>query len=115
MHEMAIAMSLLEVAEAEARKRGCAHISRLTVHYGQISGIMPEALELAFQVLTSAGPHANAELTLVMIPLKLKCAFCNTEFSGQESAFSPCPACGEEFGHSVIEGKELLLAHLEAC
>lgn len=111
---MSIAVSLLEIAEAEAKSQGCAKLRRLVVHYGQISGVMPEALELAFATLIADTPHEGASLDLVMLPLRLKCPFCETIFSGAESIFAPCPNCGEEFGHNVEQGKELLLATIEA-
>ena len=111
---MAIAASLLEIAEVEAKAQNCMKLRRLTVHYGQISGIMPEALELAFAALVAGTPHEGAKLDLVMLPLRLKCPFCQTVFSGADSIFVPCPTCGEEFGHHIEQGKELLLARLEA-
>lgn len=114
MHEMAIAISLLDIAEAEAKAQGCAKLRRLIVHYGQIAGIMPEALELAFSTLIAGTKHENAKLELIMVPLRLKCPFCHTVFSASDSIFTPCPNCGEEFGHIVEQGKELLLARLEA-
>lgn len=114
MHEMSIAASLLAIAEEEAKAGGCEKLQSLTVHYGQISGIMPEALQMAFAALIAGTQHEGAQLNLVMVPLRLKCAFCQTVFTDVESAFTPCPNCGEEFGHSVEAGTELLLAHLEA-
>jgi hydrogenase nickel incorporation protein HypA/HybF len=27
--------------------------------------------------------------------------------------FAPCPACGEEIGHTVVSGKELYIEYLE--
>lgn len=114
MHEMSIATSLLEIAETEAKAQGCSRLLKLEVRYGQISGIMPDALQLAFTALTSGSPHEGAILELVRVPLRLKCLFCGTVFSGGEGQFTPCPKCGEEFGHNVEQGKELLLASLEA-
>lgn len=116
MHEMSIAVSLLEMAREEAARLGCSRLLAVTVHYGQISGIMPEALELAFQALIQNSPHADCRLNLVMLPLRLRCPFCQTVFGGedQEALFQPCPHCGETFGHIVEQGKELLLARVEA-
>ncbi len=116
MHEMSIAASLLEMAETEAAKANCRHLVKVTVHYGQISGIMPEALQFAFAALTAGTPHANCRLELVMLPLRLRCPFCGTRFGGENQAdvFQPCPQCGEAFGHIVEQGKELLLARVTA-
>lgn len=116
MHEMSVAMNIWEMAQEAASRAGCKHIVSLTVQYGQISGIMPEALKMAFQALIQDTSEANASLILEMIPLNLKCPFCGTQFSGKSSAdiFMPCPKCGESFGHTVETGKELILARIEA-
>lgn len=116
MHEMSVAINLLELAEQEAKNRGCQRLVGVTVQYGQISGIMPEALKLAFKAATQGTLHANASLTLEMLPLRLRCPFCQTVFGGRQDAdlFAPCPGCGEDFGHIVEQGKELLLSRVEA-
>lgn len=116
MHEMSIAQSLLELAEAEARANGCARLISIRVEYGAISGVMPEALRLCFQALVAETRHAGASLELQEIPLKLQCPFCGAVFggAGQDSLWEPCPGCGESFGHTVIQGRELLLSRIEA-
>lgn len=116
MHEMAIAQSLLEIAEEEARKNHCNKITMITVDYGTLAGIMPEALSLAVEALVKDTIHENLVLNLKKIPAKLRCPFCNETFGGEdaEAIWQPCPACGESFGHIVEQGKELLLSHLEA-
>lgn len=116
MHEMAIAENLLELALNEARSRGCSRLLVLTVQYGQISGVMPDALRLAFQILVSDTAHAKAELILEELPLRLRCPFCQHRFEPGEndSIFQPCPSCGEDFAQIVEQGRELLLTSIEA-
>lgn len=116
MHEMAIAASILELAQSEAAACGCSRLLAVSVQHGQLSGIMPEALELAFRALAAGTPNEGARLHLERLPLRLRCAFCGSRFGGegQEALHMPCPGCGEEFGHIIEQGKELLLARVEA-
>lgn len=116
MHEMSIAMSLLELAKAEAEKQRRKRIISLRVEYGAISGIMPDALDFCFKALVAGTIHENANLELVCLPLRLKCPLCGHVFGGEgkEALWEPCPKCGEFFGHIVEQGKELILARLEA-
>lgn len=116
MHEMSIAQSLLDLALSEARARGCQRLAAVTVAYGQIAGVMPEALDMAFQVLIADTPHKGARLILEELPLRLRCPFCKHRFEpGADSGiFQPCPSCGEDFGHIVEQGRELLLMSVEA-
>lgn len=113
---MSIAMNLLEMAEAEIREKGCDRIERVKVLLGVLSGVMPEALDLCFQALIEFTPHKGARLEIESVPVRLRCPFCQAVFSGdgQAALLSPCPSCGEEFGHIVESGKELLLARVEA-
>ncbi len=117
MHEMAVAQSLMAVALQEAARQNCGRILALRVDYGAIAGIMPEALEFCFQSLVAGTPHEGAVLELRRLPLKLRCAMCNARFGGEEqdALWQPCPQCGEEVGHIVEQGRELLLARLEAA
>lgn len=117
MHEMSIAMSLLDMAEEEARKRGLARITKIRVEYGVLGGIMADAFNLCFEALCAERGHDRIELELVRIPLKLRCHFCGHVFGGEsrEDQWQPCPACGEILGHIVEQGTELVLARLEAC
>lgn len=105
------------MAEDEAAKNGCKRIIAITVHYGQIAGIMPEALQFAFDALTANSIHSGARLNLVKLPLRLRCPFCQAIFGGEDNTaiFEPCPKCGEVFGHIVEQGKELILARVEAA
>lgn len=116
MHEMAVAESLLELAQDVAQSQGCARLERVCVEYGALAGVMPEALELCFEALTQGTPHQGARLELICLPLKLRCLFCGTVFGGQgqEERFAPCPGCGEAVAHAVEQGKELRLREVEA-
>lgn len=117
MHEMALAENLLELALAEARKAGCDRLLAARVEYGPLAGIMPEALALCFEAVAREAGQQQARLTLVALPLLLRCPFCQAEFGGKDrdAIWQPCPQCGGEFGHIVLQGRELVLARIEAA
>ncbi|MDR1777246.1 MAG: hydrogenase maturation nickel metallochaperone HypA [Desulfovibrio sp.] len=122
MHEMALAQSLLSMAEEEIARCSCSRLLMVRVEYGALAGLMPEALRCCFEMLTSGTPHAQARLELVRLPLRLRCPFCGTTFGedGEEDSdarnalAAHCPGCGELFGHIVEQGKEMLLSRIEA-
>lgn len=115
MHEMSLAISLLEIAEEEAAKNGCNKLLRICVNYGAFSGVMPEALDFCLKTLLAQTVHKDAVFELVETPLKLRCAMCNASFGGQNAIWQACPHCGEEGGHIVEEGRDLILSRIEAC
>lgn len=116
MHEMSVASSLFDLALEEMKKRGCERLTRVVAEYGDLAGIMPEALSLCFELLARETQHKDAELELIRLPLRLRCPDCGARFGGQgkDALWEPCPECGESFGHIVEQGKELLLSRIEA-
>ncbi len=117
MHEMSITDSLLGMVREELARHGAQKLILVRVRYGPLANLVPEAMEMAFEVLTAGTEFEGAKLELAATPLVLGCTACGREFSpegGSPSPFVPCPACGAELGHSVISGRELYLDHLEA-
>ena len=115
MHELSIAQSLLAIIQEEMQKHGMPRLSSVKVKYGRLSAVVPDALAMSFEALTMDSPLAGARLDTEEIPLVLRCRACDKQFSPETSdyVFAPCPACGEELGHSVVSGKELYIEYLE--
>lgn len=115
MHEMSIAMSLLDIISQEMEKHGAQTLKLVRVKHGRLTQLVPNSLYFAFEVLTKGTPLENAKLELDEVPLKVACCACGTEFEPDEEhvLIMPCPNCGEEFGHTILCGKELYLDHLE--
>ncbi|MDR2573179.1 MAG: hydrogenase maturation nickel metallochaperone HypA [Desulfovibrio sp.] len=117
MHEMALAQSLLSLAEEELLRCNRTRLVMARIEYGVLAGVMPEALRCCFEMLTRGTAHEQARLELVSLPLRLKCPLCGATFGGEsrEALVTPCPGCGELFGHIVEQGKEMILSRIEAA
>jgi hydrogenase nickel incorporation protein HypA/HybF len=50
MHELSIAMSILDGAEEEAENRGGGRLSAIYVKVGSLSGVVPDALLAAYEL-----------------------------------------------------------------
>ncbi|MBQ9405580.1 MAG: hydrogenase maturation nickel metallochaperone HypA [Desulfovibrio sp.] len=116
MHEMSIAQSLLQMAEDEMTRSGCTRLEKIWVTLGAICGVEPESLKVCFDILVRDTAYAEAKLHIIKLPLRLRCSSCGNIFGGegQDALWMPCPACGEQLGHVVEQGRELLLNRLEA-
>ncbi|ADP87302.1 hypothetical protein DDE01_19450 [Desulfovibrio desulfuricans] len=116
MHEMSVATSLLDIVREELGKHEVEKLLLVRVRYGALANLVPEALEFAFEVLTTGTDFEGARIELVQNPVRLACGGCGREFEpeGRELLFSPCPACGEEVGHTVLSGRDLYVEHIEA-
>lgn len=116
MHEMSIAASMIEIVREELAKHGATTLHKVRVGHGVLTNLVPEAMAFAFEAQTKGTDLEGAVLELREIPIHIACGACNTEFhpEGTDIFNMPCPACGREFAHKVLAGKELLVEHIEA-
>lgn len=116
MHEMSIVQSILDIIKEEMGKKELTTLIRVKVVHGQMTNVVPDALQFAFEALTKDTPFEGAVLETEEQPLKYRCVSCKHEFTPEntELILAPCPACDEDFGHEVIAGRELFIESLEA-
>jgi len=105
MHELSIAMGVVELAEKEALKGGGAVIESIELEIGKLSGIEIEALEFAWPVAVKGTMLANAKRIIFSIAGKAKCADCGLIFD-IDNLFDSCPSCNS-YIKEIFKGKEL--------
>lgn len=116
MHEMSLCTSLIAIVREEMEKHGATKLVMVRVRSGALANVVPEALSMAFEVLTAGTDCEGAALEMIEEPVRLLCGGCREEFEPDAVAtaiFAACPLCGEEIGHSVLSGKELYIDHIE--
>ncbi|HEY3392906.1 MAG TPA: hydrogenase maturation nickel metallochaperone HypA [Lacipirellulaceae bacterium] len=101
----------LEMAFAHVRQAGASRIHRMQLRVGVLSGVVPEALEMAFAAATRDTPADGAELVVEQVPVICRCAQCDYEFCPTDFVFL-CSNCGA-LNSCVQQGRELELASLE--
>jgi hydrogenase nickel incorporation protein HypA/HybF len=111
MHEMSIAVALVEQASAVVLREGAARASRLRVVVGALSGVEPYALEAAFPVAAEGTPCEGAALDIVRVPAAVRCPDCGMQGEA-DFPFLVCPACASP-NATVLSGRELLLESVE--
>lgn len=112
MHEASIMQTALEEAERHARERGCTAIHLVRLRVGALSGVVPDALEFAFEALKAGTMAAGGRLEIETVPARAFCRACQREFTLEDVVF-PCPTCGG-WDNELRQGRELELARLEA-
>ena len=111
MHEVGLMMTALDMAAAETRRAGATRIHRLRLRVGALSGVVPEALELAFAAASPGTPAEGAAFEYESVPVICECEHCGKEFQPEDYVFC-CPDCDAISTH-VRQGTELELASLE--
>jgi hydrogenase nickel incorporation protein HypA/HybF len=111
MHEFSIMQSALNQALGEARQAGAARVHELSLRVGALSGVVPEALQFAFEALTPGTPAEGARLTIENVPARFWCAACLREFVSA-NLYAECPDCGQPSAE-LRAGRELELCSLQ--
>ena len=68
MHELSIAMSVLELAEEEAERRGGAQVTAIFLRIGALSGVVAEALTSAFELAVESTDFKDCRLVIEQVP-----------------------------------------------
>jgi hydrogenase nickel incorporation protein HypA/HybF len=110
MHEMSLALSLIELADGEAARYAPARITSLHVRIGALAAVVPDALRFSFGVASSGTPLEHAQLVIEEVAGIVACDRCGAE-SPIEAGLCACPQCGGP--GRVIAGLELELTALE--
>jgi hydrogenase nickel incorporation protein HypA/HybF len=111
MHEAGIIQSTLDLAERQARNAGAGLITEVRMRVGRMTGVVPEALEHAFAVLSAGTMAAGARLEVEFVPGAFWCLACAREFEA-EGLLGECPACGSPSA-DPRRGLEMELVSLE--
>ncbi len=111
MHEIGIMEQTLEIAIQNAQAQNANKIEKITMEIGKISGVVPEALKFAFDVVSKNTIAENATFIINNIPIICYCDSCQQNFYPQEWFFE-CPNC-LEFSNNIIQGKEIKLLSVE--
>ena len=91
MHELSIAEALLE--QVEAHTPPGAAVTSVQVRIGPLRMVVQDALQMAWQALTSDTHLDGAELQLEMLAWNLRCRACGRSWQGDEP-YDTCE-CGQ--------------------
>ena len=110
MHELGIAQSVLEAAQAEAARRHSKPV-KVGLRIGELSAIDPDALRFSFEALTRDTDLQGLELQIEFCSRRHLCLDCGAEFEVKDFIFD-CPRCGVN-RNECVGGEELQLAYVE--
>ena len=112
MHELSIALSVLDIVRSAAAESGLTHVTIVRLRVGRASGVQPEALRFAFDCSKAGTPAAAARLEIEEVPVGGHCEVCDCDFTSAEPYVLACPLCGGT-SFRVITGDELHVLDLE--
>jgi len=111
VHELSLMQDTLILAVNKAQEAGGSRIHRVMMRIGKLSGVVPETLSFAFDVLKKETMAADAVLEIHTVPVVCWCAPCAQEFTPADF-ICECPHC-HTISTEVRSGREMELTSLE--
>ena len=111
MHELSIAMSIVELAQEEAERRG-ARIDAVHLKLGALSGVVKEALLSSYEMACEDTPLQGSRLVFEEVPVVVFCPHCQQQRTLSSVQWFCCSECGTPVSE-IVQGKELEVTALE--
>lgn len=112
MHELSIAMSIVEFAEEEAERRGSSRVIAVYLRLGAFSGVVRNALLSSYEMACADTCLAGSRLVVEEVPLLVYCPACNARLPVDAAQWFTCSVCGGPTPE-IVQGKELEVTALE--
>ncbi|QLE54051.1 hydrogenase maturation nickel metallochaperone HypA [Nostoc sp. TCL26-01] len=107
MHELGITQNIVAIVNEYAKG---AKVNRIVVEIGQLSAIMPDAVQFCFDICTQGTVLAGATLEIIAIPGLAQCRQCGAKIA-LDKPFGICD-CGSVH-LDLITGEELKIKEIE--
>ncbi len=112
MHELSIAYSLVETAQAAAQQANAQGVKTVYLRLGAFAGVVETALQFGWEVATADTLLAGATLAIERVPLVVYCPQCAQAVALPSTHYFRCPVCDTPTPQ-VVSGKELELFSME--
>ena len=112
MHEMGIALQIVEIATASLPvDLGAARIAKVNLKVGKLAAVVPESLQFCFNVAVKDTPLEDAVLAIEEVPVVARCKDCQAQWTINEPVFV-CKIC-QSGSLEILSGRELDIESIE--
>jgi hydrogenase nickel incorporation protein HypA/HybF len=111
VHELSIAMSILDVAGEEAQRLGV-EVLAVRLKLGPLSGVVKEALLSAYDLAREDSLLPKSDLIIEEMPIIVHCPSCRKDVPAESIQQMCCSICGTATPE-VVSGRELEVTGLE--
>lgn len=112
MHELSIALSIVDLASSEAIEQGATRVSAVHLKIGALSGVVEDALRFSYELACEGTKLEDSRLVIEQIQPAIFCSTCNAERTLDDTQYLRCLVCGS-LALDFLRGKELELVALE--
>ena len=111
MHEISLLMPVINKISKLCEQNNWKRVLRVTLKVGHLRHIDPEVFAFAFSSATVGTTMEGAEISIIEMPIILKCRVCNKNDDTEDSKFV-CPHCGSN-KVDIISGTEFIIESIE--
>lgn len=111
MHEMGIMSGVLDSVNTAAQNAQAERVTKIILNIGEMTEIIQDSLEFAFQVMSEGTLSEGAELVIKTVTPHSICLDCGHEFD-HDRFHRMCPECGS-YSTSMTRGRELDIESIE--
>lgn len=111
MHELSIAVNIVEAASQRAAEAGAEKVSTVHLKVGALSGVVHDALTFSFDIATDGTLLEGAALEIEAVPAVAFCPQCEAEKTLRHG-YRRCPDCGAPTP-KLLRGQELEITAIE--
>ncbi|MCP4121755.1 MAG: hydrogenase maturation nickel metallochaperone HypA [Bacteroidetes bacterium] len=112
MHEMGIAMQVVDIATASIPPgMEDVPVECVNLKIGKLAAVVPDSLRFCFEIIIKDTRLEGAKLDIEEVPVKARCKDCNIEWIIDGPAFS-CEKC-KSGSIEILSGRELEVASIE--
>jgi hydrogenase nickel incorporation protein HypA/HybF len=112
MHELSVALSIIESVEEQARVWNGSRVLAVHVRIGPLSGVVPDALMFAYGLACEGTSLQGSRLAVEERPVVIECPRCAAETVSASAQDMTCSVCGSAPAR-VVSGDELDLVAVE--
>jgi hydrogenase nickel incorporation protein HypA/HybF len=112
MHELSIALGIIDGASEEAQRHGARSVHAVHMRLGALAGVVKPALESAFELAREGTMLAGARLDIEDVPAVVHCPACQCDHVLTSLQCFTCPACGSPAAE-VVAGRDLEITAVE--
>jgi hydrogenase nickel incorporation protein HypA/HybF len=110
MHELSIAISVVEMATQHALSASAKSVSQVELDIGELSGVEMESLRFALSVAVKDTILESTQFLINAIHPLFECTSCGCHYVPDQMP-GTCPECGQG-NPQLIEGNELQIKSL---
>lgn len=112
MHELSIALGIVDIAREEAARQGGARIQAVHLRLGALSGVVKDSLLFSYEIASRETELEGSCLVVEEVPVVIFCPRCKAQRPVRSVQNIACSTCGNPSAE-VTQGKEIQIVAME--